>query len=210
MLVYAFTDKTARAAAAAEAARMLGEWDHEMRPDSRGAAVYDVFLDQLVSALLSDDIGDDLALYLNAKMYGIEDVILDHPDSPLWDRTDTPDRETPAQIVESALAKTMDVCTKRMGRNTKRWSWGRLHGYVFAHPGASNGLFAMLLNRGPFPAPGDDNTVNVSWSFAAQGSYDAMVIPSMRMIAAPATPMGCGSRGPSASRGSPGTRIMTT
>jgi penicillin amidase len=204
VLAYSFTDKTAKAAAAGKAAHMLGEWDHEVRPESRGAAVYEVFLDELVKALLSDDLGNDLALYINAKLYGIEDEILNRPDSPLWDRTDTPERETPAQILETALAQTMDVCTQRMGRNPEGWSWGRLHGYVFAHPGATNGLLAMFLNRGPYPAPGDDNTVNVSWSLAARGSYDAVTIPSMRMIAAPGDPDGLWLAGPLGQSGQPG------
>jgi penicillin G amidase len=204
LLAYHFPDGTASAAAARTALRLLGEWDHEVRPESRGAAVYEVFLDELVRALLSDDLGEDLALYLNAKGYGIEDEILDRPDSPLWDRKDTPERETPRQILETALANTMKVCTQRMGRNTDRWSWGRLHGYVFKHPGATNRLYEMLLDRGPFPAPGDDNTVNVSWSLAARGSYDATTIPSMRMIAAPGDPDGLWLAEPLGQSGQPG------
>jgi penicillin amidase len=205
LLAYSFPgDTPPLGAAVRNAARMLGEWDREVRPESRGAAVYEVFLDELVRALLSDDLGEDLSLYLNTKGYGIEDEILDRPDSPLWDRKDTAELETPSQILESALANAMDICAKRMGRNPARWSWGRLHGYSFKHPGATNRLFAMLLNRGPFPAPGDDNTVNVSWCLAARGSYDATTIPSMRMIAAPSDPDGLWLAGPLGQSGQPG------
>jgi penicillin amidase len=199
VLAHSWTTREAK-----EAARMLADWDHEVRQESAGAAVYEVFLDELVIGLLGDELGDDLALYLNAKGYGIEDEILDRPDSPLWDRRDTPQKETPADIIESALSRTMKFCAARMGRNPARWSWGRLHGYLFRHPGATNGLFASLLNRGPYPAPGDDNTVNVSWCLAARGSYEATTIPSMRMIAAMGDPDGLWLSGPLGQSGQPG------
>jgi penicillin amidase len=204
LFAYSFPGDTTRASQARNAVRMLGEWDHEVKPESRGAAVYEVFLDELVTALLSDDLGDDLALYLNAKAYGIEDEILDRLDSPFWNRKEAAGMESPAQILETALANAMDVCAKRMGRNPERWSWGRLHGYAFKHPGATNWLFSLLLNRGPFPAPGDDNTVNVSWCLAARGSYDATTIPSMRMVAAPSDPDGLWLVGPLGQSGQPG------
>jgi penicillin amidase len=199
VLSFSFSDEKA-----GEAARILREWDHQVRPESRGAAVYEVFLDELDRMLLSDRLGDDFALYLNAKSYGIEDEILDRPDSPFWDRKATMEKETMGPIVEAALANAMGFCRKRMGRNTKKWSWGQLHGYMFEHPGATNPLFAILLNRGPYPAPGDDNTVNVSWSLAERGSYKATTIPSMRMIAALGNPDGLWLSGPLGQSGQPG------
>lgn len=189
---------------AEEAARMLEAWDHEVTAASAGAALYEVFLDELVAALLIDELGQELTLYLNAKAYGIEDEILDRPDSPLWDDRTTPERETPARIVEKSLARAFEACRTRMGRNTARWSWGRLHGYIFRHPGATNALFASLLNRGPYRAPGDDNTVNVSWCLAARGSYEATTIPSMRMIADMSDPDGLWIAGPLGQSGQPG------
>jgi penicillin G amidase len=189
---------------AAEAAAMLAAWDREVRPVSAAAALYEVFLDELVAGLVGDELGEDLALYLNAKAYGIEDEILDRPGSSLWDRRDTPQVETRAEVVEAALVRAMKTCAVRMGRNSSRWAWGKLHGYVFRHPGATNALFERLLNRGPFPAPGDDNTVNVSWCLPARGSYDATTIPSMRMIAALADPDGLWVAGPLGQSGQPG------
>ena len=191
-------------AQAREAAAILRAWDHEVTPVSAGAALYEVFIDALDRLLLGDRLGDDLALYLNVKMYGIEDEILDRPESAFWDRRATPEKETPTQAMETALASAMEFCRTRMGRNTASWSWGRLHGYRFVHPGAANRIFALLLNRGPFPAPGDNNTVNVSWSLASRGSYDATTIPSMRMIASLDDPDAFWVAGPLGQSGQPG------
>jgi acyl-homoserine lactone acylase PvdQ len=91
-----------------------------------------------------------------------------------------------------------------MGEDPAGWRWDKLHSYVFKHLGATNGLIAALLNRGPYPAPGDDNTVNVSWSQAVRGSYEATVIPSMRLVAAPADPDGLWVVGPLGQSGQPG------
>jgi penicillin G amidase len=189
---------------AVKAAALLASWDREVRPGSAAAALYEVFLDELVAGLVGDEMGEDLALYLNAKAYGIEDGILDRPGSTLWDRRDTSQVETPEQVVQDALVRAVNACAARMGADPSRWAWGKLHGYVFRHPGATNPFFARLLNRGPYPAPGDDNTLNVSWCLPARGSYDATTIPSMRMIAELTDQDGLWIAGPLGQSGQPG------
>jgi acyl-homoserine lactone acylase PvdQ len=122
--------------------------------------VFEVFLTEWTRELLGDELGDDLALYENIKLLGVEDVILDRLDSTHWDRKDTPQRESLRQILQRALIRTVRFLQRRLGRDPSGWSWQKLHRYVFRHPGASP-LTACLLNRGPYPASGDRNTVNL-------------------------------------------------
>jgi penicillin amidase len=109
-------------------------------------------------------------------------VILDRPDSPLWDRIDTPEKEGPREILEISLARAMEWLEEKLGPDVRKWTWGRLHKVYFQHPGAKGGVAACLLNRGPFPAPGDCQTINVAGFVPAEGGYEVLWIPSLRLI----------------------------
>ena len=196
LLAYSYTDPRA-----AVAARILGDWDREITAHSAGAALYEVFLVQLERELLEEKLGGDIALYFNSKMYGIEDEILERPESPLW----AVDGElSPGKKIGKALARAMAFCEDRMGRDHRRWKWGALHRHVFRHPGASSPLRAALLNPPPSPAGGDVNTLNVAWSLPVRDSYDVTTIPSMRMVTSLGDPDSLQMVGPLGQSGQPG------
>jgi penicillin amidase len=164
---------------------MLEEWDRRLSADSAAAAVFEVFVSEWLNLALADDLGQDLLLYFNGSTagYTAEDVLLEHPGSALWDRADTPEWETPEKILEEALVRAIEYLEAELGRNPDRWSWGRLHRYYFRHSGATSRFEAWLLNRGPYPAPGDGNTVNPGYYAGFPGYYDVFWISSLRMIA---------------------------
>ena len=179
LFTYSFQDKKANAAI-----KILKKWDRQVRADSQGAAVYEVFLNQWVRTLLEDEIGDNLFPYFHIafKKYLIQDVMLDRPDSALWDRKDTPQKETPQQILEMSLSRTFKWLEDELGNDPGRWLWGKLHKYYWKHPGGNSWFTKMLLNRGPFPADGDCNTVNATAYIAAKNEYTVTSIPAVRMI----------------------------
>jgi penicillin amidase len=179
LFVYSFEDEKA-----VKTLAMLKSWDREVRADSRGAAVYQVFLDQLVRALLEDELGENLFSYFHIylKGYMIQDVILDRPGSSLWDRKDTAARESPGQILETALSETYKVLERQLGRNPRRWEWGKLHYYYWKHAGGNGWLKAKLLNVGPVPAPGEFNTINSNGYITAKGEYKVTLLPGVRMV----------------------------
>jgi penicillin amidase len=181
VLAYAYQDPRAL-----EAAELLKGWDRQVRAASRGAAVYEVFLTELVRALLGDELGDNLFYYyhLMFSKYLIQDVILDRPDSGLWDRKDTPEREGPGQILETALSATVRTLEAKLGANRRNWSWGRLHPVEWRHAGATSRFKSMLLNSGPFPVDGDGTTLNANVPIVARGEYRAIHIPALRMVVA--------------------------
>lgn len=171
VLAFEFRDSRAR-----EAADLLRGWDRNASADSRGAAVFEAFLVSLERELTARKLGPELGLYLNARLCGIVDVALERPESPWWGS------EEPRAVVERALASAMELLGERLGRRRAGWRWGCLHRYVFRHPGATSPLARLLLNPRPRPAHGDCSTVNVSWYHPACGSFDATVIPSLRVI----------------------------
>jgi penicillin amidase len=191
-----FVDEKAR-----EAVGILGAWDHELTAESAAAAVFEVFLVQLEKQLLADLGSEDFFLYVNAKLYGMVDEILQRPQSPLWK---LPGSIDPVVKMERALVETMEFCARRMGPNPRHWSWGRIHRYAAHHPGSTSRVLSMLLDPPAWPAPGDGNTINAAWSVPAAGSFEVTTIPSMRMIASLGDPDGLLMIGPLGQSGQPG------
>ena len=199
VLSYSFSDPRA-----AQAAKILAGWDREVTPESAAAAVYEVFFVQLERELLERALGDDMVLYANARMYGIEDEILERPDSRFWSDGSSERTQSPAVKIEKALVRSMEFCAGRMGPDPRTWKWGKLHRHVFRHPGATSQMTERLLNPRPFPARGDSHTLNTSWSVPALDSYDVTTIPSMRLITSLADQDSMVIVGPLGQSGQPG------
>ena len=177
---YKFKDPKAKKALA-----ILSQWDRKVEDTSSGAMVFEVFLTTWAHNLLGDEAKEAIRFYyhLFGAAYLAHDVILDHKRSPLWDDIRTPEKEMPKEILEHSLVETLEWLEFRFRINPKYWAWGNLHRYKFDYPGAKTKLEHKLLSRGPFGAPGDNNTVNVAGFDPSLGGYDIDVIPSLRMIA---------------------------
>lgn len=180
LAAFSFTDPKAQ-----KAASMLSGWDMNVSADSAGAAVWEVFLVRFAKELLADELGESLRwIYrLFAASYLAHDVIFDRPDSALWDRIDTDQKETPQQITEAALSGAYLWLEERLGPDDSKWQWGKIHRYFWAHPGARKSYEHWLMSKGPYPAPGDNITMNLAGYDAGNDKYDVFIIPSLRMIA---------------------------
>jgi penicillin amidase len=163
---------------------ILTRWDCTMTADSAGAAVFHVFLSELTQLVLEDELGAYLDQYYLASFtsYAVQDVILDHLDSPLWDRTDTPQRESAAEILETALSRTVQRLNDLCGRDSTNWRWGKLHAITHHHSGASGWFSRFLLDRGPYPIGGDGSTINAMVFVRANEDFDVVAYPSARII----------------------------
>jgi penicillin amidase len=171
--------------AASRMMKILTDWDRNLDANSAGAAVFEVFLTEWTRTLLADRLGDALPYYFHVcgEAYLGQNVLLDRLDSPVWQVGGVPQKDAPQRILETSLARTEEWLKKNLAPNPRSWRWGDLHHYFFAHPGADSPLTHYLLSRGPFPAPGDNNTVNVAAFDPAEDGYTVEVIPSLRMLA---------------------------
>jgi acyl-homoserine-lactone acylase len=112
-------------------------------------------------------------------------------------------------LCEEALIRTMHFLQQTLGKNRKKWIWGLLHKYHFGHPGGKGPLASWLLNRGPYPAPGNGSTVNLSlYNPGHRGEahlrYTVNTIPSLRMVADLSHPDRTYVVGPMGQSGQPG------
>jgi penicillin amidase len=176
-----------------EAQELLRGWDCAMGVDSPQALIFNVFLVQFAQLLLGDLIGEPLPLFLSLMGYTYTAV-----DALLTSRkagSSTAGGEELLcgrdlrELCADALTGAMRTIERTLGKNRRTWSWGRLHVYRYVHPGTvgKRGA-ARLLNRGPYPAPGNGSTVNVSlFNPGRRGReaerYAVHTVPSLRMVA---------------------------
>ncbi|HEX6590434.1 MAG TPA: penicillin acylase family protein [Moraxellaceae bacterium] len=183
------------------ALKMLQRFDGDMDRDSAGAALYGVFFNRLARDIFLDELGpaDSLAwqsfMQGNAISYSAQqDHMLGRDDSPFWDDVRTSNhREDKAEIFALALANAWQQATQLMGGDPAAWKWGSIHEYhwqsgasklkpflPFAQRQAVSAL-SGFLDRGPYPAPGSTNTVNVA-GYTVGDDFKVWNVPAMRMV----------------------------
>lgn len=177
-------------------------FDGNLTAKSSGAALYNLFLAAFNEQLFADTFVHSPeaweAFVESSKSYSAQaDHLLWQDDkkanaSPFWQKTD-PKFSGKANIVANALAKAQQTGEKQFGKNYSNWQWGKIHHYKW------NSLFSQVaeylpseqrkqidkldsyLNRGPYPAGGNINTINIA-SYNIGKGFDTLLIPSMRLI----------------------------
>jgi penicillin amidase len=147
--------RAAERAGQADAARELRAWNGEARVDSRAAALFYVWIEELRTRVGRDEFRGKSVYFPRMTL----DRVLVRGGGPWVDDVSTDTAET----LDGLGAAAMDSAVARVGQQ----SWGQLHTTHIDHP---MGVVAALnrtlrLNIGPFPNGGSPYTVNVSgWS----------------------------------------------
>lgn len=179
---------------------VLQQFDGDMQPESSNAAVWGVFETELIQAIFRDELGaDDSTLWqaflaMNGRAYsGYQDHLLARSESPFWDNSTTEAKEDKEQILAQALASTWSELERLQGKDESEWQWGNLVNYHWQAESTkmrkylspleswAAGKLANYIDRGPYPAGGNRNTLNVA-GFDLGSDYDAWNIPAMRLV----------------------------
>jgi acyl-homoserine-lactone acylase len=180
---------------------MLRDFDGDMQPGSRGAALVGVLLDRATRNIFLDELGPDDSrawksfLVMNNESYNAtcDHLIIRGDESPFWDDVKTGVRETKATIIARSLLDAVSALESRQGSDPAKWNWGALHTYVWETEASKTApylgfmertamdLLWSYFNRGPYPAPGDIFTLNVS-AYTMGRDFDTWLIPAMRIV----------------------------
>jgi len=185
---------------AQEALARLMTFDGQLKASSADAALYSAFLHESARMIFLDELGPDdspawkaLVLAANASYSAQADHLLGREDSPYWDDQTTPQKEDKPAILARSLAASIDHLTATLGNDRNSWQWGKLHSYTwetgttqlapYMPASKRSGINAIrdYLDRGPYPAGGDYNTLNVS-GYRWGESFDTRLVPAMRII----------------------------
>ena len=146
--------------------RELAAWDGHLVAQSRPGAVARVALEVLLHRFARAMPNVDSPLPTGTEVYYGNLV------PELLGKLD----DLPEEDLREALKESVEILARSCGPAPGDWSWGALHAAELRHPLGIVGAFRHLLNRGPYPAGGDANTIRLA-AFRS-GSSDRSGRPS--------------------------------
>ena len=169
-----------------ELANILMEWNHEDDVDEVGAAVFTVLYNELVYLILDDELPDEVeemfwgsVYYWNQRMDSM--ILSDHA---FIDNVETEEKETLAELIVEAGAKTQAMLSERFGSDPSGWTWGKLHTVRFFSPIRPSGSGSEMLGAETFPKRGSNQTLNRGGFVKTKNrTYDTGWFSSFRMVA---------------------------
>jgi penicillin G amidase len=150
--------------------RMLATWDTNVRVDSKPALLFETWWRVLPREVFEDELGSDW----NEGATLVDEALTTR--SPVIDDHRTPNVETIVDIAARAMRNAVPIANGR--------TWGEASTLRIQHPLARVKLldWFLHLNRGAFPQPGDNATLDASFSGYRDGAFTSHVGPSMRFI----------------------------
>ncbi|MFC6355019.1 penicillin acylase family protein [Luethyella okanaganae] len=167
----------------AKGQELLADWDFHDDVDSPSAAFFNMTWRHLLDAMFADKLPEGTAPAGGDRWFSVVGTLLDQPDSPWWtnEKRGIAGRDA---MLEYAMEQAWSEGVERMGRDQKRWSWGRLHTLELTNASfGTSGIGALewLFNRGPYELGGGSAVVDaVGWD--ARNGYQADWVPSMRQV----------------------------
>lgn len=160
---------------------LLRGWDGDVRADSAAAAIWAAWLARIAWSILGAD--DDRATYDRYHAWREAFVCVALPslldgDPPSWAAGDGAGWD--ARLL-AALDDAMELLRDALG-DRREWRWGALHRVRFAHPLARMPGLAPVFVAAEHELPGDEQTVLQGGADARDG-FEAVVVPSFRMVA---------------------------
>jgi penicillin amidase len=155
--------------------RMLMQWDKAVTRESAAAALYEVWLGELTTAVIHRVSPRSLWGVLEGNWNPATVLrVLSNPEALGMNASDA----------QRLLIESLKTATGKMnqleGSDPGAWSWGRLHMVKFRHALDQATEARPLLDLGPLPRPGDEYTVNATAYWG--GSFEQVSGASYREI----------------------------
>ena len=152
--------------------QQLEGWDFQDEVNSVGASIFHLIHEDLVRAILSDDLPEELLTQLlNMRYYWLQrvDEWIAEGASPWFDDLRTPETETLEDLIVRAAHSAQERLTELLGPNIEDWQWGALHRVVFVSPlrtsGTGRDWWAVVIGQPMVPVR-PSIAVSMSWTAA--------------------------------------------
>ena len=177
----------ARSDAARRALGLLEGWSGDLEAGSAAAAVYEVWVGR-VAVVAFGDAGGDRTL-IDEYVAWREAFVCTALPAMLDEGTPPPGGGSWDEVLAVALDEAAELLVERFGDDERAWRWGALHRVRFAHPLARLPGIGALFVAADHELGGDEQTV-LQGGFDARLGFDAVVVPSWRLVVDLADPDG--------------------
>ena len=166
-------------------ARILEAWDGRDDKDLAAPLIYHTLYERLVYETYVDEMGDKLARSWLGQWYAWQerfDELVKTPDSPWFDDTRTPQKETLPDLVRRVAAAARPELQARHGADPTKWKWGDEHRIYFFSPLRRSGTGRDFLGFAEQPMSGSGATLLRALS-PFLGGFNVEFFASMRLVA---------------------------
>ncbi len=164
----------------------LESWNYRVGDHSPASCIYELMLNRLQHVIFHDELGDDLLTRLVKDKIGVTNTMVDlltrRTGSILFDKINTPEKETMRDAVKEAFTYARGFLEKEFGKDMRDWKWSSLHQIEFSHPFGQEAMLRPIFNYGPFPFEGDEHTINRA-GYANEKPFKVNITASIRYIA---------------------------
>jgi penicillin amidase len=137
----------------------VGDWDGVLGRESRPAAVYSVWLQELLTEFFRTQVPNEQLLNFVRGGYGVEVLLaaLEKPDRTWFGDEPAAGRD---RLLRRTFAAAVAKLKTLLPGGPDGWTWGKLHTATFVHPLAAGPEYAQAFNLGPVRRGGDGLTPN--------------------------------------------------
>ena len=139
--------------------KLLTAWDGKLSRESSAAAIYSVWLQELMNRFYAKRIPQSLKLERgDLRSHPVLVANLVEPRESIFGSQPAAVRD---QLLNDALAAAIQRLQQRLGNDPQTWQWGQLHTATFEHPlGGFGAAHQQAWNVGPVARSGDSTTPN--------------------------------------------------
>ncbi len=143
---------------------MLAQWDGALTAESAAGALAEAFYMAMIRNTFSDELGPDLFRdFISTRNVPLNALATIWKTESKWfNRADTTDKtEKFDDIVLMSFREAITLLDEKLGKNSERWQWGKLHSLTLRHPlgGVKVLDFIFGLNSGPYALGGSFHTI---------------------------------------------------
>ncbi len=154
--------------------RELETWNLFVEVDSFPAAAYEVMRLHLLDLVFGDKLGPARPAVSRANPSTTSSQLRRLPArracawSTFWSKTRAGGSATPlpaqpahpsGRLLDLALKRTADTLYDLIGKEPRKWAWGKVHQIEFPHLFGRSRFMRTMFNRGQYPISGDEQTV---------------------------------------------------
>jgi penicillin amidase len=138
----------------------VADWDGVLARDSRPAALYSVWLQELLTGFFRPQVPNEQLLNFVRGGYGVDVLLaaLEKPERTWFGADPAAGRD---RLLSRSFAAAVQKLKTLLPGGPSGWTWGKLHTATFVHPLAAAGPeYAKAFNLGPVERGGDGLTPN--------------------------------------------------